>query len=410
MRKILNFTRLAVSAIARNIHRNRVTAAVASACLALGTMHPVGAQTYSASYTQAANLVAPTAMAQRGSSVLRLGEIPAAVDNSPAVVDSTFRSSNRSAGVTSASYLGDMGLKALHAAECRPVGYGPNASCNARWYFGFDALWLRREGLRRYSLTQNAFLDDTEYEFGGRYTVGKLCDCVNAYEFVYAGPFRWLNSSETIGAANVESKFNSTPIGLSTAFNDADRHVQQYRSSLDSYELNKRWWAWDAVSTMIGVRYTNYRDRYSLQSFRTAAPVSGTYQDNVSNDLVGLQIGGNLFLPTSLRTSVNFKAKGGLFANFASRTVDLIENNASILKNGFDKTDLAGLVEFGVSGIYQFTPSVSIQGGYEFWYMPGLATVSNQRNSFLDLNTGSNIRMDHDILIHGFSVGAQILY
>jgi hypothetical protein len=126
--------------------------------------------------------------------------------------------------------------------------------------------------------------------------------------------------------------------------------------------------------------------------------------------MLGLQVGGDLFFPTSLRTMVSMKGKAGAYADFANREVRMIDSTGAAVFNGFDDVDIAGLFEFGANFHYEVTPSVRLTGGYELWFMPGVATQSKQQPQFLNVNSGTSIRMTDDIAFHGATFGAQILY
>ena len=316
------------------------------------------------------------------------------------------------AQVQPASYWGDMGYQALCQAECAPGAYGCNR-CDISWYFGFDALWLRREGDRNYSIVRNQFMDDVDYEFGGRITAGKMCDCSTAYEFVYTGPYKWRRGSDTAGSDDVDSLFVDFGTGLGDAFFDADLQQQRWRAEAHSFEVNRRKWAWDAISTLIGLRYFRYDERFTLNSFRSLPPpepVTGRYVNDLENHLFGAQLGGDIFFVTSLRTSISVRGKAGVYANAASREVRLLEDDVVLVNNARDKIDLAGLFELGLFGNYQITPSIRLHGGYEVWYASGIATTATQRQIVLNFASGRQLRMKDDLFLHGFSGGVLLLY
>ncbi|MEZ6135158.1 MAG: hypothetical protein R3C53_09635 [Pirellulaceae bacterium] len=104
-----------------------------------------------------------------------------------------------------------------------------NPGCDVSLYLNYEALWLRRENDERFSLSRNTFLPDFDYEFGGRYTVGQLMDCVNGWEAVYAGPFRWQRDALVTGAGNLQSQLVPTGGFVAAdidAFNGANSHYQ----------------------------------------------------------------------------------------------------------------------------------------------------------------------------------------
>jgi hypothetical protein len=51
--------------------------------------------------------------------------------------------------------------------------------CDVSWYLNYEALWLKREGDERFSLTRFARLPKFDYELGrigGRITAGRVFD------------------------------------------------------------------------------------------------------------------------------------------------------------------------------------------------------------------------------------------
>jgi len=342
---------------------------------------------------------------------MTLGTNPVTSADHVAVVDSAYRPEGQLASeVTKASYLGDWGYQALQQAENCPGAYSCTR-CDFEWYFNAEFVGFRREGDRRFSLTNAQLMSDVEFELGTRATIGKMCDCSTAYEFVFVGPFQWERGSDSPPPAPpINSRFAAFPFNLADPFNNATSHTQRWIARSNSLELNRRQWAWDAVSTLIGIRYFNYEEDYRLRSERAVAPLSGLYTDEIKNNLIGPQIGGDIFFLTSLKTSLSLRGKAGVFANFAEREVRLAATNSTILFNGKDKVDIAGLFEFGINFNYQITPSIRLNGGYEVWYMPGMGTVSDQNPASLTFDSGTRLQLHDDIFLHGFNAGVQVLY
>jgi hypothetical protein len=410
MRRIQLFTRIGLSAITSVARKAKAVALTAGLMVAVGASQSQAQYSvpYAASNSSASKGLANTGTVF-GSPVMKLGDAAVTAGSRSAVVDSAFRGTTKNSSVKPASYILDEGYAALNMAEsCH--GYGPDASANINWYFRGEALVFRREGNRRFSLTQNVFMNNYDFEFGGRFTGGRMLDRVNAFEFVYVGPFRWTKTSDVTGVGTINSRFLANPASLDDAFNGANRHVQVLQADLDNFEVNRRYWAWDAISTMVGIRYVKYEENYQLASNRGAAPLAGSYRDRIENDMIGVQVGGDVFFPTSLRTLVSIKGKGGVFANLASRELRMVDTDGQAVINGFDDVDIAGLIELGANAHYDLTPSIRLSGGYELWFLPGVATQSNQRPQFLNANSGSTIRMDDDIVFHGATFGAQLLY
>ena len=280
------------------------------------------------------------------------------------------------------------------------------------WYGTGEALYMQREGDRRFSLSRNAFLSDFDYELGGRITIGRLLDCVNGYEVVYTGPFDWDRQGTVTGTANLQSNFfpsgGFTAADL-TAFNNADVHSQAWRAQMQSFEVNRRWWTWDVISTMIGFRYVDYEEDFAFVSTRNAVG-TGIFSESVDNQMVGAQVGADMLYPVSLRGNVGIRGKAGVYANFDERSSILLNAGNVVINNGDDSVDVAGLIEMGVFANYHIVPSIRVTAGYEFWYMPGIATIPEQQVISVTPSSGTTVFNDDDLFIHGGSLGVQILY
>lgn len=286
-----------------------------------------------------------------------------------------------------------------------------DGGCDLRWYGSAEALYWRRENDERFGLSQGTRLQPFDYDWAGRVTIGRMLDCVNGYEISYVGPFQWDRQSSRTGTGlqsklNADSPYTAADI---SAFNNATLHQQAYRARMNSLEFNKRCWAWDVFSTLIGVRVVDYREDYI---FRSINPVIGTgyYQDEARNIMVGPQIGGDWMQPFGLRTLVGFKGKAAALANF-NRNQVFMSNGGLVKVDSYDDTlDIAGLFELGTYVKYSITPSIRVQAGYDLWYMPGVATVPGQGLNHVNPDTGIKSRSDEELFIQGGSFGAQILF
>jgi len=317
--------------------------------------------------------------------------------------DASYSLSSDATRVEPASYMGGGG------SYCPTDGCV--TGCDVSWYVNYDALWLRRSNDSYFSLSRNSYLPDFDYEFGGRYTVGQLWDCVNGWEAVYTGPFDWQRQNAVLGAGNLQSRFipgsGYTAAEVNT-FNNADQHVQAWQSELNSFELNRRWWTWDVISTMIGIRYVDYQEQYLFLS--DSAQGLGQYQSKVQNRMAGAQIGADMLYPVSLRANFGVRGKAGVYANFDEQSV-LLQNAATTLINAGDNSvDVAGVIEMGVFTNYQIVPSVRLTAGYEFWYLPGVVTIPGQSPQFVNPSTGTRLDNDSEVFLHGGSLGVQVLF
>ena len=410
MRKILVFPRNGVAALRAALRQVSLAAFGASLTVTLCCSSDATAQTHAKYVTPAAAINYQDAPVS--------GRLPQPL-SSLATSDASYSLSEDRSSVEQAQYGGtgfidNAMTRAVtkahdnHYGNSDPCG---TAGCDVTGYASAEALWLTRGNDKFFSLSQNSRLTDSDYELGGRFTFGRLFNCVNGWEGVFVGPYDWNRQSTRNGAANLQSRFipnqGYTPAQIDT-FNFADKHVQSWESELNSFEINRRWWSWDVLSTLIGMRYIDYSEDFLFQS--TSARGVGNYRNHVKNRMIGAQIGADIFYPVSLRGNVGFRGKAGVFGNFDETNVTM-QNAATTIVNGGDSSvDLAGLVEMGVFANYQLVPSIRLTAGYEFWYMPGIATVPSQNPQFINPSTGTRIDNDNELFLHGGSVGAQILF
>jgi hypothetical protein len=287
-----------------------------------------------------------------------------------------------------------------------------NSGCDVSWYVSAEALYLQRDKDEFFSLTRNNFMPRFDYELGARFTIGRLLNCADAWEFVYVGPYEWERQLNLVGAGDLQSQFFASdgfgPADVS-AFNNADQQVQTYTAEMNNIEVNRRWWAWDVVSTMFGVRYVGYDEKYQFLSSNSTVG-NGQYAMKLDNQMIGAQVGADILYPVGLRTHIGFRGKAGAYANFQESRTLLQNAGVTVLNSGDNTTDLAGLFEVGIFGNYQIVPSIRLTASYEIWYGPGVAVVADQSPTRVNASSGTFVNNDDDLFLNGGSVGVQILY
>jgi len=399
MRKILTTTRYRIAASAAAIRQTAKTAIGFSLAVTLSCLSTAQAQT---AYPQA---LAPTATAMGGSPVsfasagATLGSIAEA-----SAVDASYSSLNDSSTIAPASYRPGA-PSMLGGNPCSP-------GCDVNYYVNYEALWLRKEDNSRYSLSRTNLMSDWDYEFGGRYTIGTLEDCVNGWELSYVGPYDWGRFGSATGSGTLQSTLTASggyTLADVNAFNNADSHVQAWRAHMQSFEVNRKWWTWDVLSTSIGVRYVDYEEDFRFVSSRSGVG-TGVLNESIDNEMIGVQLGADILYPVSLRGNIGFKGKGGVYANFDERNAFLSNAGTTLINSGDSDVDVAGLIELGVFGNYHIVPSIRLTAGYEFWYMPGMATVPEQMPNVITPTSGTIIHDDDDVVLHGGHVGIQVLF
>lgn len=408
MRKILNF-QCNRSAAEPNVPRiTRVFAFAVTVAVTLGLGSALHAQSTAQnplSYQPWTVATVPTASPMQSGPVQTAG---AQSDIGSAAVSADYSLLNDDSQVELAGF----GRTGHHLSGHYPSNRNAcNPGCDVSIYGQYESLWLKRDGDKYFSLSRNSFLPEFDYEWGGRYTVGQLFDCVNGWEAVYVGPYDWNRTSVVTGPGNIQSNlraFNGYGPGDIDTFYNADLQSQQWRAQLHSLELSRRWSVWDVVSTMVGARYIDYEEDFVF--FSSGSTGAGLHQERVDNQMAGLQIGADMLYPTTLRSNIGFKGKAGVYANFDERNTYLINNGNLLINAGDSRVDIAGMFEFGVLGNYHILPSVRLTAGYEFWWMPGMATIPEQGPTLITPATGTYSFHKDDLFLHGGSVGLQVLF
>ncbi|XZE55639.1 hypothetical protein SH139x_001659 [Planctomycetaceae bacterium SH139] len=297
------------------------------------------------------------------------------------------------------------------AAACSPGCYVP---CQPGYYSVVDMLYMQRTGGSGFTRAFGYSFDDYEWEFAPRVTWGRRFDCVDGYEFVFAGLLDW---EDTIFGTTQDSVFIAPvlPANIFDAvqrFNNADRQFQSRRASYDSFEFSRTYTGWDVARIMVGLRGIMYDEDYAFGAEDTVTGDSVLLQQNTDNLLIGPQVGLQLFYPLGLRVYTDTTIKGAILLNFAESDtrLNVAAPTAVVLNSSADETELAGMIEIGSKLGINLTDSLSATIGYDFWYLSGLAEAGSQVSRNLSPATGFGINVDDDIFIHGVNAGLQFVY
>jgi hypothetical protein len=279
-----------------------------------------------------------------------------------------------------------------------------------RFYLGYEAVYLQREGDQQYSFSQGNFLPNNGYELGHRITLGQMFDCTDGVEFVYTGSFTWERATQHLSPGGALQSILSTGSGYTAAqvdtFNDAFRHQQGMRANLQSYEANRKWFAWDIMSTLIGIRAFQYNEQFSFDSVGQGNG-AGFFRTDLQNFLLGAQIGSDVMRPISQRLSIGAKSRLGVFANFNEGELQVFNRGVRLIDASRRSTDLAGMVQLGTIARYRILPSLVATAGYEAMYLAGVATVSNQNYTQLNPSSGTSYDAGDCVLFHGGTFGLE---
>jgi len=288
--------------------------------------------------------------------------------------------------------------------------FGPQAfgsaccgDCPPGWRIRADGLLFSREDVE-YSFSNAFDLGELGYEEGGRISLIRHIDCLDAWEISFISPIEWEESGQVAGVG-LNSLLTSTTLNLSE-FNNATLHEQLYQSQLGSLEFNRRWFGWDVISTFAGVRYLNLSEDFLFTS--TGAAGTGALAVETNNHLLGGQVGLEMMFPIG-RWMTMSTMKGGLYGNSVDGNMSLVNNGVGQFNNRAEDIEFAATFEFGYHVSFQITPSIKVRGGYEFLWLYGISLAPDQVLAPLTAFTG-DVLDDDETYYHGATGGVEIIW
>jgi hypothetical protein len=293
---------------------------------------------------------------------------------------------------------------------------------------------------------------------GARVTLGKslgrdYLDRDRAVEFIYYGGMTY-NSNVGFNALGRDGFV--TPLGYDVAgFNGANTFNTKYNSDFNSWEWNYKLrrrlgrdqmvmspggnWTRHAErgwlpALITGIRLANVNEDFRLQSslrpgsFPGQQPLAGDYVINTSNWLLGLNIGGELIsqnefyywglrgraAPSLVFANMSQEAAGyNSNANYPTRP-GLNSTGTAIVPVPFAQTPFsfadqdsqttAGFIgDLTLLAGWQIKPNFSLQVGYDFLWVAGMASAIKQFN--LDQRSSGRINTGGQTFYNGFSFG-----
>jgi hypothetical protein len=292
-------------------------------------------------------------------------------------------------------------------------GFDCGVPCNPYLYASLDALYIRNNNVDNFSASPDFFLDDFDYEFGVRGTVGMVPDCRNGTEVSFTGPLGWATeNSRTVPAGGIRTFL--TPVAPLVAadldtFSNALFQAQRFEADYYSFEASQTLIGWEICKFLYGLRYVNYDEDYFYRSAIVTGE-QGLLRSSTENKMVGFQVGLEMTYPLSTRMWSDFRGRAGAYANFAENTFELNNSAAVVVRNIDDDVELAGLFEIGTGVRYYLTDDFHLRAGSELTYISGISSATEQFGSQIAQTTGRSIDIDDDIFLMGISVGGELKF
>mgnify|MGYP001822156496 CR=1 FL=1 len=124
--------------------------------------------------------------------------------------------------------------------------------------------------------------------------------------------------------------------------------------------------------------------------------------------MLGFPVGMDLLYPICHRTYPPLRARAGLYANFVDLNFQVINAGSTTALLLDEDIKLAGQVEIGSGIRYEFSECLSIRGGFEVWYVDGVASARDQFSGGILANR--TVRAKDDFTVIGFNIGGEFRY
>ena len=334
------------------------------------------------------------------------------------------------------------------------------------WYLGGESLWMDRSRTTRVVIARDTFPLPTKTGFGlkfpeytttaqpfnvapgARITLGKslgkdYLDRDRAVEFIYYGGMTYNDNDgfTALGPAGFE-----TPLGyFAPGFNGARTFQTQFNCDFNSWEWNYKLrrrlgrdqlvmspggnWSRHAErgwlpSLIVGTRLANVNEDFRLLSSRPADEIpvgkefGGQYTVNTANWLLGLNIGGELISQNEFYYwGLRGRAAPCIAFDSMSQEAYGINTTGSpkrpdgqpFAQGAFSFTEQANQTTAGFIGDltllagWQINPNFSLQVGYDFLWVAGIASAVKQFN--LDQRSTGVINTGGQTFANGLSFG-----
>lgn len=302
--------------------------------------------------------------------------------------------------------------------------YGSGGCCQPRW-FDVQAEWLfwRRDydaaqpfssaGILGPTALDANMLDYNE-ESGFRITGAYLIGPSTSLEAGYFGGFNFADSATVTGNQSlfsVFSNFGSNPFNGFPETGFGNLHSLAVSSDMDNAELNvrRRFVSANCIvhsSVLAGARYLRLRE--DLVYATSTATDSMQYVLKTDNDLVGAQIGGDMYFCITPRFRIGGEIEAGVYGTGSRQRTNVTSTASPSLHEYVEDNDVAFIGEGGVSALYRVSSHWTIKAGYQLLFIDGIATAVDNfntaspfsaRTAFLD-NNG-------DAFFHGATLGFE---
>ncbi len=246
---------------------------------------------------------------------------------------------------------------------------------------------------------------DFPWQVGPRITLGRDFDAFRSFEATYWGIFDFKTTATVTGNNNLNLPGD---LGLAAGldFFNADTMTVDYKSQINNGELTYLQ-NYGGLAWLIGFRYFELGEQFSITSTDNQTGTS-FYQLNAYNNLFGGQIGARLTQACGTCTSWSYDitGKAGVYDNVistAQRVGDFSGFSLRDVKTNANQVAFIGEIDFNLN--YALNPNWSIRGGYQVFWVEGLALAPNQLDFTDTAGSGTTVDKTGGLFMHGAHAG-----
>lgn len=247
---------------------------------------------------------------------------------------------------------------------------------------------------------------------GPRFRLGWLFGPRSSVELSYFGLNYWnaTNEASAPGALSLPGPLASQIPGFSAT----DQITAGYAATIQNAEANYlHRLGMSNLQVLFGFRWLGFNEKLNLRAY--SPMVSNDYSINARNQLFGLQCGSR-YLVQFWRIGLEGVCKAGLYGNDSLQRTQIGPGNEvwSWLRTDRSGGNLAFVGELGLSGIAQVTNWLYVRGGYNLFWLQGIARAPDQLA--LTTSPGSTVESaqagalvhNRGAFLHGASVGCEV--
>jgi hypothetical protein len=228
---------------------------------------------------------------------------------------------------------------------------------------------------------------EPDWSIGPRLILGRGLSDRDAIEIGYFAQYQMNGSFFTPGVNGI------------TANNRED-----YRSEMNSAELNWRHWLMPDLSVIAGFRYLNWHENLNA-AFDTVNPLPPGSVNQVyhtSNNLFGFQTGGDWKHHFNDKFGIELGAKVGVYG---TRTE--MDGSLGALQTTAASSRASFVGELGLIGTYNLTTYLNVRAGYQVMWVEGIALAPDQANAANFLGSPS-VSNRGGVFLHGGVLGLEL--